>query len=402
MADLEAGFITIGTPAYRRAALGMCASGFATFALLYCVQPLMPIFSRRFAISPATASLSLSCATLVMTVAIFLGGIASERYGRKRIMAASLFASGLLNLLCAFVPSWDALLALRTAEGIAAAGVPAVAMAYLSEEVQPAGLGFAMGIYVAGNAFGGMLGRLITGAVADVFGWRIAMGSLSLLGFAAAVAFVLLLPPSRNWRPVPGRRLVHHLVVFRHLLRVPALRLLVGFGFVLVGPFVSLYNYTGYRLTDPPYDLGQTAIGAIFLVYVVGIVGSAVFGRVSDGVGGPRAMVAALLIVTGGLLATLAAPIWAIVAGIALVTFGFFGAHTVASAAVGRIAPRNKGHASALYLFAFYAGMSVFGAAGGWFWQAAAWPGVIALGIALSLAALEFARRLRAAERPAR
>ena len=207
------------------------------------------------------------------------------------------------------------------------------------------------------------------------------MGSLSLLGFGAAVAFVLLLPPSRNWRPVPGRRLVHHLVVFRSLLRLPALRLLVGFGFVLVGPFVSLYNYTGYRLTDPPYDLGQTVIGAIFLVYVVGIVGSAVFGRVSDGVGGPRAILAALL--------------WAIVAGIALVTFGFFGAHTVASAAVGRIAPRNKGHASALYLFAFYAGMSVFGAAGGWFWQAGRWPGVVGLGIVLSLIALEFARRLQ-------
>ena len=393
--DIPTDYITIGTPEYRRAALGMCASGFATFALLYCVQPLMPIFSRTFAVSPASASLSLSSATLVMTVAIFLAGIASERYGRKRIMAISLFSSGTLNLLCAFAPNWDTLLALRTAVGIAAAGVPAVAMAYLSEEMHPGGLGFAMGIYVAGNAFGGMLGRLITGAMADLFGWRIAMGTLSLLGYAAAIAFVMLLP-SRHWRPVPGRRLVHHAIIFRRLLRVPALRLLVAFGFLLVGPFVSLYNYTGYRLSEPPYDLGQTLIGAIFLVYVFGIVGSTVFGRISDRIGRKRAMVTALLIITAGLLATLAHPLSMIVAGIAMVTFGFFGAHSVASAAVGRLAQQNKGHASALYLFAFYTGMSVFGAAGGWFWQEAGWPGVVAMAVALSLAALAIAGRLRA------
>ncbi len=387
-------FIVLGTPEYRRAALGMCASGFATFALLYCVQPLMPVFSRAFGITPASASLSLSSATGVMTFVIFLGGIASERYGRKRIMAMSLFASAGLNLLCAFVPSWPALIFLRTLEGIAAAGVPAVAMAYLSEEMAPAGLGFAMGIYVAGNAFGGMLGRLLTGFVTDLFGWRVAMATLSVAGFAAAWAFVVLLPPSRHFRPAHGRRLAHHAIIFRRLLRIPALRLLFGFGFLLVGPFVSLYNYAGYRLAAPPYVLGQTAIGAIFLVYVFGIAGSAVFGRLGDRVDRRRAVLAAIAIVLAGLLLTLASPVALIIAGIALVTFGFFGAHTVASATVGRLAAQNKGHASALYLFAFYAGLSVFGAVGGWFWQAGGWPGLTAMAVALALAALGLATRL--------
>ncbi len=396
LTGLPADHISIGTPEYRRAALGMCASGFATFALLYCVQPLMPIFSHAFAVSPASASLSLSCATLVMTVAIFLAGIVSERFGRKRIMAISLFSSVVLNLLCAAAPGWHALLALRTLEGIAAAGVPAVAMAYLSEEMHPNGLSFAMGIYVAGNAFGGMLGRLLTGAMADLFGWRVAMAVLSLLGLAAAMAFVILLPPSRHWRPAHGRRLVHHVVIFRRLLRQPSLRLLIAFGFLVVGPFVSLYNYTGYRLSAPPYNLGQTTIGAIFLVYVFGIAGSTVFGRAADRIGRSTSLFVGLVIVTGGLLVTLAHPLAAIITGIALVTFGFFGAHSVASAAVGRLARQNKGHASALYLFAFYTGLSVFGAAGGWFWQEAGWPGVVAMAVVLAALALLTAWRLRA------
>ena len=329
-------------------------------------------------------------------MAIFLAGIASERYGRKRVMAISLFASGALNLLCAGVPDWSLLLVLRTGEGIAAAGVPAVAMAYLAEEIAPSGLGLAMGVYVAGNAFGGMLGRLITGAIADVFGWRAAVAVLSLLGFAAAAAFVALLPPQRHFQPAPPRRLVEHLAMFRRLLAIRALLLLLAFGFLVVGPFVTLYNYAGYRLVAPPYRLSQTAIGAIFLVYVFGIAGSAAFGRLGDRIGRARAMRVAMILVPVGLLLTLARPLGLIVTGIAVVTFAFFGAHSVASAAVGRLVPQNKGHAAALYLMAFYAGQSLWGAAGGWCWQAARWPGLVGLALVLAAGALFLATRLRA------
>lgn len=394
-ASAPGSFIALGSRDYRRAAAGMCASGFATFALLYCVQPLMPVFSAAFRVSPAAASLALSTSTAVLTVAIFAASVISDRFGRKRIMAISLFGSALLNLLCAAAPSWQALLALRTLEGVAAAGVPAVAMAYLGEEMDPAGLGFAMGVYVAGNALGGMLGRLLTGAIADLYGWRAAMAALSLLGLAAAFAFLALLPPSRHWRPARGRRTVHHLAIFRRLLRSPGLRTLFGFGFVLVGPFVTLYNYAGYRLSAPPYGLGQAAIGAIFLVYVFGILGSTVFGRVGDRLGRARALVLAIGIVAAGLLTTVAAPLGLVIAGIAIVTFGFFGAHTVASAAVGRLGREHKGHASALYLLSFYAGISVFGSAGGWFWQHGRWPGIVAMGLTLTAAAAGLALRLR-------
>ncbi len=401
VAVTHAAFIRPGTSAYRRAVCGLCASGFATFALLYCVQPLLPVFSARFGVTAAASSLSLSLATLVMTVSIFAAGIASERFGRKRVMALSLFGSGGLNLLCAASPDWPTLLVLRTLEGVVAGGVPAVAMAYLAEEVLPAGLGTAMGVYVAGNALGGMLGRLLTGAIADVAGWRAAMAALSALGFAAAVAFLMLLPPSRNFRPAPARGPAYHAALFARLLRAPLLPWLLAFGFLIGGPFVTIYNYAGYRLVAPPYRLNQTEIGAIFLVYVFGIAGSTLFGRIADRAGrGPVLMVTSLLLGLG-VVATLAAPVLAIMAGIALLTFGFFGAHAVASAWVARLGRDAKGHASALYLFSFYAGLSIVGSAGGGAWQRFGWPGISVMAGGLALLAFVVAVRLTRATRPA-
>ncbi len=43
-----------------------------TFAILHCTQPLMPIFSERFGVSPATASLSMSAATATLAVSLLV------------------------------------------------------------------------------------------------------------------------------------------------------------------------------------------------------------------------------------------------------------------------------------------------------------------------------------------
>ena len=381
-------FIAVGSAEYRRAIVGLCASGFSTFALLYCVQPMLPIFSRSFALTAAESSLSLSVSTMVLTMSIFLSGIASERFGRKPIMTLSLFGTGLLTLGCAVAPSWHVLLVLRLLEGVTAGGVPAVAMAYLAEEIEPVALGSAMGIYIAGNAFGGMLGRLLAGAIAQAEGWRVAMAALALMGLAAAAIFVRVLPPSRHFRPSGYQSLAMHGVVFARLLRRRRLKPLLLVGFLAAGPFVAVYNYAGYRLIAPPFSLSQTALGAIFLVYVFGIVGSTASGRCVARLGRGPTMVLTATIVLAGVLVTLAPTIPLIVAGIAMLTFGFFGLHTVASAWVGQLGGRSKGHASALYLFCFYAGLSVLGSSGGWFWGRFGWTGVAGMAAVLASALL--------------
>jgi YNFM family putative membrane transporter len=385
-------YLERGTHAYWRASVALLFAGYATFSLLYCVQPLLPAFSAAFGVSPAQSSLSLSFTTAALALAVFVAGFVSEGWSRHRLMTLSLTVSALLTMGVAVAPQWHTLLVLRALEGLALGGVPAVAMAYLAEEVHPDGLGLAMGLYVGGTAIGGMAGRVITGIVADLFSWRAAIGTIGVLGILSMFAFRALLPPSRHFVPRRGLGFAHHRAALARQFARPSLPALFLMGFVLMGSFVTLYNYIGYRLLAPPYQLSQSAIGAIFVVYLTGVVASPWSGRMADAFGRGRVLTGGIVIMLIGLGLTMLQPIAAIAAGIACITLGFFAGHAVASGWVGRLAKEAKGQAAALYLLSYYLGSSLVGSYGGHFWTAHGWNGVaglvgtlLVIGLAVSL-----------------
>ncbi|MGF6699072.1 YNFM family putative membrane transporter [Paraburkholderia sp. MM5496-R1] len=391
-------YLERGSRAYWRASLALLFAGYATFSLLYCVQPLLPSFSEAFNVTPAQSSLSLSLSTAALALAIFVAGFVSEGWSRHKLMTLSLTVSSVLTIGVSVAPHWHQLLVLRTLEGLALGGVPAVAMAYLAEEVHPDGLGLAMGLYVGGTAIGGMAGRVITGVVADLFSWRIAIGTIGVLGLLSMLAFRALLPPSRHFVPRRGLGFAHHRTLLLRQFTRPGLPLLFLLGFVLMGSFVTLYNYIGYRLLAPPYRLNQTEIGAIFIVYLVGVVASPWSGRMADTFGRARVLIGSLLLMVLGLALTMLHPLAAIATGIACVTFGFFAGHSVASGWVGRLAKDAKGQAAALYLLAYYIGSSLVGSYGGHVWAGHGWNGVVGLVGALLVIGLIAASRLRGRE----
>jgi YNFM family putative membrane transporter len=177
------------------------------------------------------------------------------------------------------------------------------------------------------------------------------------------------------------------------------LPLLFLMGFVLMGSFVTLYNYIGYRLLAPPFGLSQTAIGGIFVVYLTGVVASPWSGRMADTFGRGRVVIGSIVIMLCGLLLTTTQSLALIACGIACVTFGFFAGHAVASGWVGRIAKEAKGQAAALYLLAYYLGSSIVGSYGGRVWAAYAWTGVAVLVGGLLVIGILASTRLRARER---
>ena len=388
-----AAFIERGTHAFAYTNLALFAAGFATFSLLYCVQPLLPVFSHDFAVSAATSSLALSLTTGLLAVAMLVAGGFSETWGRKPLMIASLVASGALTVLAAVVPSWQALLVSRALMGISLSGLPAVAMAYVSEEMHPKSVGLAMGLYIGGSGLGGMSGRLITGVLTDAFGWRMAIGTIGVLGLVSAAICWFSLQASRHFNRRP-LALASLLSGFRIHLRDAALPWLFLEGFIVMGGFVTLYNYIGYRLLAPPFSLSQTAVGFIFTVYLVGIFSSAWMGALASKVGRRRMLWVPFVIMLVGTALTRADTLVPIVAGLALVTFGFFGGHSIASSWIGLRARQAKAQASSLYLFCYYLGSSVVGSLGGLVWSRYGWSGVTLLTGALLLAGVLVAVRL--------
>ncbi|MGH7119668.1 MAG: MFS transporter [Acetobacteraceae bacterium] len=388
-------YIVPGTALFLRSNLGLFAAGFATMALLYTVQPILPLFSAQFHVSPAASSLALSLTTLLLAIMMLVVSGISESLGRKPVMMISLFAACLLTFALAAAPAWPALLLFRALMGIALSGLPAVAMAYVGEEMKPTSIGFSMGLFVASTGIGGMAGRLLTGVLTDFYGWRIAVALVAGLGIICGLGFVALLPPSRHFQPRPLA--LHTLLgAYRLHLKDALLPWLFIEGFLMMGSFVAIYNYIGYRLLAPPFSLSQAEVGLIFAVYLAGIFGSAAMGEIATRVGRPRIFRTALMIDLAGIVLTLSHQLDIVILGLAVLTFGFFAAHAIASGWVGMRAGKAKAQASALYLFLYYLGSSVIGSAGGFFWTGAGWHGVAGLtgGLVLlgALLALRLAR----------
>lgn len=381
-----------GTAAYRRAALAMFLAGFATFSLLYWPQSLLPLMARTWAVTPAASSTLIALSTIAMAVMLIPASLLSDRFGRKRVMSSAMLLAALFTLAMACAPTFQMVLLLRFGVGLMLAGLPAVAMTYLSEEVEPAALTSAMGLYISGTAFGGMSGRLLSVWAAEYWGSDGAALVVGLCGLLAALCFLYCLPLSRQFRPRPlplkrtGRQALNQALT--QLLRDPALWALWAIGFLLLGCFVSLYNYIGFRLEQPPFAWSSLALGSVFLLYVFGGVASAASGRMTRRWGLVPALQVMLLTLMLGMLMTLSDSVPVLLLGMALFTLAFFAGHALASSAVGQRAQGHQALAASIYLCSYYAGASVLGPIVGLFWHGQSWSGVIALLLTVSVTGL--------------
>ncbi|WP_446739884.1 MFS transporter [Pseudomonas sp. TH32] len=393
VAQLNEQFIEKGTPMFMRTVLALFSGGFATFALLYCVQPMMPALSHEFSINAAQSSLILSVATGMLAIGLLITGPISDTLGRKPVMVAALFCAALCTIASGLMPSWEGILLMRALVGLSLSGLAAVAMTYLSEEIHPQHIGLAMGLYIGGNAIGGMSGRLIIGVLIDFVSWHTAMLIIGALALIAATVFWKILPESRNFRAstLHPRSLIDGFTMHFKDAGLPWLFLEA---FVLMGAFVTMFNYIGYRLLAAPYDLSQAVVGLLSLVYLSGIYSSAKIGSLADRLGRRRVLWGTIVLMLGGIALTLFTPLWLVVPGMLIFTFGFFGAHSVASSWIGRRALKAKGQASSLYLFSYYVGSSIAGTAGGFFWHYGGWNGIGGFIVALLIVALLVALKL--------
>ena len=387
-----------GTAVYRRISIAMFFAGFATFSLLYCVQPLLPSLANHYHITPAKSSLALSISTGFLAFSILLSSAFSEALGRRGLMTASMLIASIFNILAGFAPNWHWLLIARALEGILLGGVPAVAMAYLAEEIAPRGFGKIMGLYVGGTAFGGMMGRVGMGSLIEWFNWQWALAIIGIIDLVAAIAFYFLLPPSKNFIAVRGINIHHHIRAW--IGHIGSVRLLYIYLFIALvfGDFVAILNYTGFRMSGAPFFLSPTQIGFIFVSYVAGIIVSPIAGNLTNKYHRSSLLFVSVAILGAGLLITLADSLFWFVIGIIFVTIGFFSAHAVASSWVGRIAIGAKGHATALYLLFYYIGSSIIGSFGGWFWFHGGWDMVIVFTGSLVVIAFLFCYLLRQRE----
>ncbi len=360
----------------RRATIAMLLVGMAIFSGLYSTQALLPVLVASFELTSTQAALTVSAATGGLALCVIPASILSERFGRGRVLLLSMLAAVAVGLIVPLAATPWQLIALRFVQGAAMAGAPATAMTWLSEELDGAALPKAMGIYIAGNSCGGLVGRLVPLGVVELTSWRGAILACGAVGLAFALLAWALLPAQRNFRPKEIRFRQEARAVLRHW-RNGRLAILYVLAFLSMGTFVSFYNFVGFRLTGH-FHIAPLLAGLVFLFYLSGTWSAARAGSFIRRFGHRRVLQGSGALMAAGALFG-AGPLPLLIGGLVLFTAGFFALHSTASSWVGAIASHDRAEASSMYVFCYYLGSSLVGAATGWAFGVLTWAGFVGL-----------------------
>lgn len=362
------------SPMYRKVILAMVGAGLASFNALYCTQALLPVLSEDLHVTPATASLTVSATTGMLGLSIIPASIISECFGRNRVIMLSALSATLLGLL-PLSTSVGMLIILRGLQGIAVAGVPATAMAYLSEEIHPKYVPQVMGLYVAGTSVGGLSGRVIPSGVLEFASWRWALAATVAVAIIFAFITSWALPDQQRFQPKRLTFRSEFSAIAQHM-KNPRLSALFTLAFLFMGAFVSLYDYVGYRLTGH-FGLNEGVAGAIFFLYLSGTWSATQAGTMVHKFGRARVLVGSIVGMMIGMAVLFSPELISSILGILLFTACFFAAHSVASGWVGVVATSNRAEASSMYLFCYYMGSSIVGWLSGHVLHSWEWGGLV-------------------------
>ena len=338
----------------------MLISGLSVFAQLYLFQPMLSELQASFGVSLATGSLAVSASTIGMATGLFLFAFKADTFKRERLMSLSLILSALLTITSAFMSHFVLLLLLNFLKGIALSGVSAVALAYLSDEIEPGKIGLAISLYLSGNTIGGMTGRVAGSLLAGWGGWQQAVWVIGITSLLLGYLFYWKIPASSQ----VSQNSISIKEKLQQMKDLLSKRLFIGMYLIAalaMGVFVSVYNYISIQLESPRYGLPHQMIAMIFVMYLTGVAGSIIVGKLSDKHKPERLLRYSLILLGAGLSMLLIPRLWALIAGLGILTFAFFSTHTIASRIVSVNASRSKSSATSIYWLSYYAGSSIIG-----------------------------------------
>ncbi|THV62445.1 MFS transporter [Chryseobacterium candidae] len=367
-----------GSSRFQSIKLCIFFSGLSVFAQLYLFQPMLPMAAEQFGVSVGDTSLLVSSSTIGMALGLLFFAFKADSYSRKNLMVFSLISSATLTIVSTWIPDLSLLIAIGVLKGFVVSGVSAVALAYLTEEVDALVVPAAISMYLSGNTIGGMSGRIMATLFAGEFGWRNAVLLIGIESFILGVVFWKLFPESKFFNP---QKTDYYLKVkqMKFFLTNPYMLRLYCTAALLMGVFVSAYNYLTFRLEASPFSLSHFIIAFIFLMYIFGVFGTMIVGRLSRKFPVNSILKASILSMLTGTSLLLSENIYILIFGLGLFTLSFFAAHTMASQMTALYAKRGKSSATSIYWLFYYFGSSILGSGTGYLLHAYSWTVFIAV-----------------------
>jgi MFS transporter, YNFM family, putative membrane transport protein len=356
-------------------------AGFCAFLNLYAPQALLPSLAHEFGVGAAAISTIMTASTLAIALTAPFTGVIADVLGRKRVITAAMIAVVIPTTLIALSADVHQLLVWRFIQGLLLPPIFAVTIAYIGDEWPPSEVTSIAGIYTAGSSLGGFSGRLVTGILADLFGWRAAFAALAALTLVGAVGIALMLPRERKFVPSVG--IASSIVQMVRHLQSSELVATYAIGFGVLFNFIATFTYVSFLLAAPPYNFSATLLGAIFVTYLVGVAAAPTAGQAVGRFGRRKYILYVIAIWVCGIAVTLAPSIAAIMLGLALCAGCGILCQTVSTGYVTTTARAGRSSAVGLYVTSFYLGGSVGAFVPGLAYERAGWPGCVALVVAM-------------------
>lgn len=341
-------------------AFSVFLSGFSCFAQLYYYQPLLPDLAKYFHLSETESSLAVSFATLGMAFGLFSAMFFADRFSRKKFIAFSLFFSSVLSVISSFSVNFIILILINMLKGFLLSGSAAVSLTYIAEEVSLKNRTKITGSYVAGNGLGGMLGRVSAAWITAQFSWQTASEIIAGICLVFSVLFIFFAPESQHFKP----KKVSFLPLFKENLKLiinPKLLRFYFTGFIILGCFVSLYNYLAFYLVKPPFSFPKEYMHYIYLMYIFGIFGSISTARISKWMPPYKLLKTIISFGIFGILILYFSQLWTVILGLGIFTFSFFVTHIICTRLLGEFFTEKRSVIIAVYLLFYYSGASVLG-----------------------------------------
>ncbi|PIC98973.1 MFS transporter [Sporosarcina sp. P29] len=366
---------TIRELRFWRIVIGLGIASVLIFAAMYAIQPLLPILTKQFNVSVSTASLAMSVNTIGLIFGLVILGFYSDRLGRSVFVKISVLVTALLFIPMFLTSSFTIILVLRFIQGFAMAGVLAAALAYINEEINERVVSVATALYISFNGTGGMLGRFVTGYLAERWSWELSLQLLTIIGVAVFIFLLFFLPKSIHFEP-SVESMKKDMEGFGIHLKNPALLIVFGLGIVLQLSFTGMWTFLPFHLTASPFSMTLDEVSYIYFAYAFGIIGAPLAGSIASKVGmNPVRFVGVILLAIGCLL-TIPTTLPLIIIGYCVICLGFFSAHSLTAASVSKEATHHKGSASSLYLVSYYIGMAAGSTLVTPIWQYSGWTGL--------------------------
>jgi predicted MFS family arabinose efflux permease len=356
--------------------LAIATAGFAAFINLYSPQALLPELARQFGVGAGGISSLMTAGTLAIALTAPFTGALADVVGRKRLITAAMFVVLVPTLIMTVAPSVPQLVVWRFIQGLLLPPIFTVTVAYVGDEWPRNEVPRIAGLFISGSSVGGFTGRFVTGAVADLVGWRASFAVVAVLTLIAALIVSAAMPRERNFVRSEGllgsaRQMVAHL-------GNPRLLAIFAVGFGVLFNFIATFTYVSFHLAAPPYNFTPTLLGAIFVTYLAGSIVVPWTGHAMALFGRRRFMLGVIAAWVAGALLLLAPPLPLIIVGLTLCASCGMVAQAVSTGYVVVTAKEGRSSAAGLYASSFYIGGSVGAALVGAVWQQAGWTGCVA------------------------